>query len=116
MLTRVIATLLALALVGLGFGYRHDASVPTDLLLAGYLQAGGSLDALCGSDDPPPQERGPDCPVCTVAKSVALGAETASTQLAERIVAADSPRAGHLVVNLHEPRAPPARGPPAVPV
>lgn len=112
-LTRLTAALLALALAVLGFGHQHAPAMPSDPMLAAYLQMGGSLDDLCMDLEDAPQGMAQDCPVCTLAQGMALVPELVQSGLPLRIARIDPPRAGHLLANHHTPRAPPARGPPA---
>ena len=109
---RLIAALLALALVFLGFGHQHAPSAPSDPMLAAYLQAGGSLDDLCLDLKDAPGDRVQDCPVCTLAQAMALLPAAGQSGLSLRIARIEPPRAGHLLAGHHTPRAPPARGPP----
>ena len=80
-------------------------------MLAAYVQIGGELDDPCVTQDGP-QGMGEDCPVCTLAKIMALGADALGAGVALRIAMLDVPAAGHLLVHAHSPRTPPARGPP----
>lgn len=107
------AALLVLALVALGFGHRHSPATPADPGLAAYVAMGGVLDDLCLDEQEAPQGVAQDCPVCTLAKVMALAPETARAGFSLRPVTADLPPAGHLLASHHTPRAPPARGPPA---
>ena len=114
---RAVPVLCALALMLVAFGHRP---VETDLRLsapqiAAYLALGGSLADLCLSgEEGPDHVTHPDCPACTLAKSMAL----APTGLAAaQLVVGSSGRAGWpetLVWAGHVPRAPPARGPPSL--
>ncbi len=108
---RLTAALLALALMVLGFGHQHAPALPADPMLAAYIQMGGELDDLCVSQDGP-QGMAEDCPVCTLAQIMALGADAPGAGVALRIAMLDVPVAGHLLAHAHSPRAPPARGPP----
>ena len=108
---RLIAALLALGLLVLGFGHQHTPAMPADPMLAAYLQMGGALDELCVTQDGP-QRMAEDCPVCTLAKIMSLGADAPATGIALRIVMLERPSTGNVLVDAHTPRAPPARGPP----
>ena len=108
---RLTAAFLALALMVLGFGHQHAPALPADPMLAAYIQMGGELDDLCVSQDGP-QGMAEDCPVCTLAQIMALGAGAAGAGVALRVAVLDVPVAGHLLAHAHSPRAPPARGPP----
>ena len=108
---RLTAALLALALMVLGFGHQHAPALPADPMLAAYIQMGGELDDLCVSQDGP-QGMAEDCPVCTLAQIMALGADAPASSFVLRIVTLDMPAAGHLLARAHSPRGPPARGPP----
>ena len=111
---RLTAALLALALVFIGFGHQHAPAMPNAPMLAAYLQMGGSLDELCVDEDGPQQAMAQDCPVCTLAKLMALSPVTGEAGLSLRIARHDLPTAGDLLARRHAPRAPPARGPPAI--
>lgn len=80
-------------------------------MLAAYIQMGGELEDLCVSQDGP-QGMAEECPVCTLAQIMALGADAPGAGVALCIAMLDVPAAGHLLVRAHSPRAPPARGPP----
>lgn len=108
---RLTAALLALALMVLGFGHQHAPALPADPMLVAYIQMGGELDDLCVTQDGP-QGMAEECPVCTLAQIMALGADAHGTGVALRVAALDLPAAGHLLARAHSPRAPPARGPP----
>ena len=108
---RLTAALLALALMVLGFGHQHAPALPADPMLAAYIQMGGALDDLCVTQDGP-QRMAEDCPVCTVAQNMALGAEAPGSSIALRLATLDPTAAGHLLTRSHSPHAPPARGPP----
>lgn len=110
--TRLTAALLALALALLGFGHQHAPAAPADPMLAAYLQMGGSLDDLCIEGGDVPQAMTQDCPICTLAQGMALSPEAGQSGLSLRIARIEPPRAGHLLVGHHTPRAPPARGSP----
>ncbi len=108
---RLIAALLALGLMVLGFGHQHAPGMPADPMLAAYLQMGGALEELCVTQDGP-QRMAQDCPVCTLAQIMSLGADAPAMGIALRIVALELPVTGYLLAQAHDPRAPPARGPP----
>lgn len=103
---------MALALALLGFGHAHAPAAPSDPMLAAYLNMGGIVDEICIDGQDSPRDMAQDCPVCTLAKAMALAPETGRPGLALRIAGIGLPRAGHLLANHHTPRAPPARGPP----
>lgn len=108
---RLTVALLALALMVLGFGHQHAPALPADPMLAAYIQMGGALDDLCVTQDGP-QGVAEDCPVCTLAQSMALGADAPASGAALLFATLDLPAAGHLLASNNSPRAPPARGPP----
>jgi hypothetical protein len=110
---RLIAALLALAVVVLGFGHQHAPAVPADPMLAAYLQTGGTLEDLCLDDDPS-HAAAQDCPVCTLAKAMGLSPDIGAIAVTTLGTKMAQPRAGDLFAHLHAPRAPPARAPPAV--
>lgn len=114
--SRLLSALLALALVMVGFGHRPVQSAPADPALLAYLQAGGTLDALCLAEGDAPGPMAQDCPVCTLAHAMAL----APAPVAPATRACPEPLRlsvpGQAPAQAHMPRAPPARGPPAFPV
>jgi len=108
------AALVALALAVLGFGHAPGPGASQDPLVSAWLQSGGSLDDLCLTE-PGHSDHGnhDDCPVCALAKSVALPAPGSVPGPGTRLVAVHlAQSAAHLTAG-HAPRAPPARGPPA---
>lgn len=119
MRTRLIAALVAAAVVVLGFGHVPAGDVRPgglDPSLAAYLQAGGSLDDLCLADDPNGSGHHEDgqqhCPLCVLTKAFALAAPPTVPMPSERPATAVAlPEMRHLASG-HTPRAPPARGPP----
>ena len=109
---RLTAALLALALVVLGFGHQHAPAAPADPMLAAYLQSGGTLDELCLPDGQAPHGMAQDCPVCTLAKAMALTPQPEQPATALAVSRAHPVCAGPLLALGHSPRAPPARAPP----
>jgi hypothetical protein len=115
--TRAVSVLCALALVLLSSAHRPvtAASSASDPAVAAYLALGGSLDDLClsgGADGHGASHD--DCPACTLAKSMAPGpalrgpaGPSSRSSVIRRC--SDLPR-----LAVHSPRAPPARGPPAL--
>ncbi|MGY6536543.1 MAG: hypothetical protein ACXIVG_14480 [Pararhodobacter sp.] len=101
--TRLTAALLALAV--LGFGHQHAPAVPSDPMLATYLQIGRSLDDLCMDLEDTPQGLALVCPVCTLAQSMALSPEAGQSGLSLRIARIEPPCAGHLLAG-HPPARP----------
>lgn len=103
---------LALALVTLGFAHRMPA--PADAALAAYIQLGGDVSDLCGTDlDGDGQADRADCPACHIAAN-ALPPNAALTRRdAELILVATviAPRQNRAVRPVLDParglRAPP---------
>lgn len=116
LMNRLTVALIALAFIGLGFGHQNVRATPTDAMLAAYVAAGGQIDALCLTDTNMPQNAADDCPVCTLAQSMALADAISGSETCLTLTEIDLPVAGHLLTKPHTPRAPPARGPPAFPV
>lgn len=108
-----LAALLALALASLGAAHPGAPAGEQDRMIAAFVQAGGSLDDLCLTDpDSTDHAAHSDCPLCTLATSLALAAPPALpvvTLRATRLGRTD--HRPHLA-DSHAPRAPPARGPP----
>lgn len=111
-MTRLTAALLALALVVLGFGHQHAPAPPSDPMLAAYMQIGGTLGDLCIESGDGQGDMAQDCPVCTLAKGMAIAPAIHQAGLALRIARLDVPRAKDVLTTRHTIRAPPARGPP----
>lgn len=115
--TRAVSVLCALAVILLSWTRRpHAAASPaSDPAIAAYLTLGGSLDDLClsgGSDGHGASHD--DGPACTPAKTMAPGPDLRGPAgpaivAAERLPLPDLP-----LMAGHGPRAPPARGPPAL--
>lgn len=114
-----MSVLCALALVLVAFAHRPpvaEASA-TDAQLAAYLAIGGTLADLCLSDDPDhPATAHADCPACTLTKVMALAPACAAAPvlLSTTVIATVWPATP--VPTGHGPRAPPARGPPSIPL
>lgn len=113
-LNRLAAALVALALAVLGFGHAPGPSASQDPLISAWLQSGGSLDDLCltepGHSDHDNHE---DCPVCALAKSVALSVAGSVPGPGTNLVSVHLAQSAAHLIDGHAPRAPPARGPPA---
>lgn len=117
--TRAVSVLCALALALVAFAHRPVESDPrrADPQIAAYLASGGTLGDLCMAGDPEGDRPShADCPACIIAKSVAM-APACPVPLG--LVSWSSRRAAWpdtLVLTGHAPRAPPARGPPSIPL
>jgi hypothetical protein len=119
-----MSVLCALALVLVAFAHRPaiaQVSVSqdpaADAQLAAFLASGGTLADLCLPDAPGhPAAAHADCPACTLTKTMALGPSCAAAPvlLSATVVATVWPDAP--VLTGHGPRAPPARGPPSIPL
>lgn len=111
---RLIVACLALALMVVGLGHQHATATPSDPMLAAYLEMGGSLDELCIESTDAGRGMAQDCPVCTLAQSMALSPDAPELTACARITRVDPPRLSAPLAHGHTPRAPPARGPPAI--
>lgn len=110
-----MSVLCALALVGVTFAHRpvdpQDRMQSPDM--AAYLALGGSLADLCLTDDTGPDGLShAECPSCTLAKSFALAPAMLGPSGEGVCTATPMPAPDHRVLAVHDPRAPPARGPP----
>lgn len=114
---RTVSVLCALALILVAFAHRPVETDPrlSDPQIGGYLSLGGSLADLCLSgDDTQDHAAHADCPACTIAKTMALAP---AYLIPVVLVAWPSHGAAWpetLVLTGHNPRAPPARGPPSI--
>ena len=108
----VMALLLVVALVGLGFGHRMMLQDPVDL--SAYAMPDGTLPELChdGGADHNAKDQ-PPCPLCRIVVGLDIPPVVGlpPMQLAPSSVV--WPRSALAVAGLYQPRAPPARGPPA---
>ena len=116
---QMVAVLCALALGLVAFGYRPAATDPrlSDPQFAAFLALGGSLADLCLlGDDGQDHAAHADCPACIIVKSIALAPACPfpSDLLVWSSHSAAAPEI-HLLAG-HGPRAPPARGPPVLPL
>jgi hypothetical protein len=69
----LVSALFAFSILCLGLASAQMTASRLDPVLAAYVQAGGGLDDLCLSGDPPPGhgEHG-DCAICALAQSLAV--------------------------------------------
>jgi hypothetical protein len=109
---RLLAVVLAMAFVLLGFGHQQGQTASFDPQLAAYLQAGGVMDDLCSDTDSPDPMAAP-CPVCTLAQTMALPAEPVGLPQAVQPVRFLPFAFSDQRLVSHDHVAPPARGPPA---
>ena len=108
----VMVLLLAVGLTALGFGHRmglHDA-----VDLSAYAMPDGTLPELChdgetaehGAKDQPP------CPACRIIPAVELPPIITLPPVQLVVVTVVWPDVALADASTHQPRAPPARGPP----
>lgn len=112
---QAVSVLCALALMLVAFGHRPVGPDPrlSDSQITAYLSLGGSLADLClAGDDGEDQAAHPDCPACTIAKSMALAPACAMPAGLVGRSSHRTPWPETLALAGHGPRAPPARGPP----
>lgn len=109
-----LVALLALALVLVGFGHRMALTGPVDL--AAYAMPDGTLPVLCleGGAETGKTDRAPSCPACTLAAAILLPAAVVLPAVQLATSQADWPAPATAVAEAHQPRAPPARGPPGL--
>jgi hypothetical protein len=108
----LLVVLLALAVVGIGYGHRMNPGYPVDL--TAYAMPDGTLPQLCldGSAQDPIAK--PPCPACTIVAAFLLPPATLPAPVLLAANMADWPMPIATAQAAHRPRAPPARGPPAV--
>lgn len=110
----VMLLLLAVALGVLGFGHRIAPHVPVDL--SAYAMPDGTLPELCHDGAPADhgQEDQAPCPACRIIAALALPQPLALPAIHLEPVSVVWPRTALADTAAHQPRAPPARGPPSV--
>ncbi len=104
--------LLAVALGVLGFGHRVALHDPVDL--SAYAMPDGTLPELChdgGAADHGQKDQAP-CPACRIIAAVELPPMITLPPVQLEPVAVVWPEAALAGASEHQPRAPPARGPP----
>ena len=110
----VMVLLLAVALGVLGFGHRMALQDPVDL--TAYAMPDGSLPELChdgGTADHGQKGQAP-CPACRIIAAVELPPVITLPAVQLEPVAVVWPDTALADSAMHQPRAPPARGPPSV--
>ncbi|MCU0909187.1 MAG: hypothetical protein MUF73_17550 [Rhodobacteraceae bacterium] len=108
---------LALALVALAPRPVVAGAPGADAQIAAYLASGGTLADLCLSDAPGDMGGAhADCPACTLTKGLAVApaCTAAPVLLSAAVIGTVWPETQ--VLTGHGPRAPPARGPPSIPL
>ncbi|MDO8982270.1 hypothetical protein [Cypionkella sp.] len=108
----VIVLLLAVALGVLGFGHRMALHDPVDL--SAYAMPDGTLPELChdGSAADHGAKEQPPCPACRIIAAVELPPVVALPSEQLEPVAVVWPDVALADASAHQPRVPPARGPP----
>lgn len=107
---RLMVVLLALALGFVGFGHRMIA--PQALDLAAYAMPDGSLPDLCIEGSADQGKADTPCPACTIAAALHLPEAVSLPAIDLTASQADWPVVSQPNAQAHQPRAPPARGPP----
>lgn len=110
----VMVLLLAVALITLGFGHRMALHDPVDL--SAYAMPDGTLPELChdgGAADHGAKHQ-PPCPACRIIAALDMPVVAALPAVALVVAIVVWPDTALADANAHPPRAPPARGPPAV--
>ncbi|MDB5661318.1 MAG: hypothetical protein JWS10_3933 [Cypionkella sp.] len=110
----VMTLLLAVALVTLGFGHRMALQDPVDL--SAYAMPDGTMPELChdgGVSDHGMKDQAP-CPACRIVAALELPAIVSLPPVELTAVAVVWPAVALADMTEHPPRAPPARGPPAI--
>lgn len=102
---------LTVALVGVGFGHRMVA--PDRLDLTAYAMPDGTLPQLCLDGSGHDQTAEAPCPACTIVAAFLLPTQVAPAPILLAANMADWPAPVALLRPMHQPRAPPARGPPS---
>jgi hypothetical protein len=111
-----VAALCAVALALLSFAHRPaGAAQPPDPALAAYLALGGTLDELCTLDEGD-EAASLHCPACTLAKALFAVPCIDADGIALAWSTVEALPAPILLPQGHGPRAPPARGPPVLPL
>ncbi|MES2435274.1 MAG: hypothetical protein V4586_15810 [Pseudomonadota bacterium] len=108
----VMALLLAVALVALGFGHRMALHDPVDL--SAYAMPDGTLPELChdgGTADHGAKDQAP-CPACRIIAAVELPQLITLPPVELVPVTVVWPDLALADASTHQPSAPPARGPP----
>ena len=108
----IMALLLAVALVGLGFGHRMVLEDPVDL--SAYAMPDGTLPELChdGGEDHGAKDQ-PPCPLCRIIVALDMPATVTLPPVLLTPQLVVWPHRSVAERSAHQPRAPPARGPPA---
>lgn len=108
----VMVLLLAVALGVLGFGHRIALHDPVDL--SAYAMPDGTLPELChdgGTQDHGQKDQAP-CPACRIIAAMELPPVITLPPVQLEPVTVIWPEAALADASEHQPRAPPARGPP----
>lgn len=111
-LQNVTVVLIALALAFVSFGHRIALAKPIDL--TAYAMPDGTLPQLCldGTDAGKSMADKRPCPACVIAAAVCLPAAMSLPVVQLPSAQANWPVASQPIAQAHQPRAPPARGPP----
>ena len=110
----VLTLLLAVALLTLGFGHRMALQDPVDL--SAYAMPDGTLPDLCHDGGTPAhgtKDQAP-CPACRIIAALELPAITSLPPVQLTPIVVVWPAVALADNTAHPPRAPPARGPPAI--
>lgn len=108
---RVAGALCVLALLLVGWGH-HPLRAGTDL--SAFAMPDGSLPDLCGTVAGDQASLHAPCPACTLAKAVMLPCAPQAVRPAITARAVDWLQVAAHLTTTPLPRAPPARGPPAI--
>lgn len=106
----LLVVLLALALVFVGFGHRMAG--PDAPGLSAYAMPDGTLPDLCVDGSGGNSATDTPCPACTITAAMHLPAAVALPAVQLSRSQADWPLPAPPDAQAHQPRAPPARGPP----
>ncbi len=108
---------LALCLVGLAHRPASAGQRATEARIAAFLAAGGTLDDACLSGDADGQGAPhAECPACTLGKGMAMPAALPGPSRSPAFSAAPAFCPAAPVLPRTGARAPPATGPPALPL